>query len=62
MTDTATVAKWYSANAGLEHSRLINNRLEFAISLRIIQQTLSFLQPTGPKKILDLGGGTGRYG
>ncbi|KFY46180.1 hypothetical protein V495_02613 [Pseudogymnoascus sp. VKM F-4514 (FW-929)] len=61
MTDTATVAKWYNANAGLEHNRLISNRLEFAISLRIVQQTLSSLLPTGPKKILDLGGGTGRY-
>ncbi|OBT61638.1 hypothetical protein VE03_08854 [Pseudogymnoascus sp. 23342-1-I1] len=61
MTDTATVAGWYNANADLEHNRLIDNRLEFAISLHIIQQSLSSLLPTGPKRILDLGGGTGRY-
>ncbi|OBT72184.1 hypothetical protein VF21_10535 [Pseudogymnoascus sp. 05NY08] len=61
MTDTARVAGWYNANADLEHNRLIDNRLEFAISLHIIQQSLSSLLPTGPKRILDLGGGTGRY-
>ncbi|OBT99630.1 hypothetical protein VE01_02833 [Pseudogymnoascus verrucosus] len=62
MTSTSTVAGWYNANANLEHNRLITNRLEFAISLHIIQQSLSSLPPTtGPKEILDLGGGTGRY-
>lgn len=62
MTDTATVAGWYNNNSNIEHNRLIDNRLEFAISLRVIQETLSYLGSSGPKRILDLGGGTGRYG
>ncbi|KFZ16636.1 hypothetical protein V501_02123 [Pseudogymnoascus sp. VKM F-4519 (FW-2642)] len=61
MTDTSTVAGWYNTNANLEHNRLITNRLEFAISLHTIQQSLSSLPPPEPKQILDLGGGTGRY-
>lgn len=73
MTDTAQNAKWYNENSALEHGRLLECRLEFAISLRVIldaldcgdedgQQAEEKKAVKGGKKVLDLGGGTGRYG
>ncbi|KAE8381872.1 S-adenosyl-L-methionine-dependent methyltransferase [Aspergillus bertholletiae] len=63
MTDTQVVAEWYNQNATLEHNRLNTCRLEFSVSLRIIDQCLGQLQQhtDQPLRILDLGGGTGRY-
>jgi ubiquinone/menaquinone biosynthesis C-methylase UbiE len=62
MTDTKKVATWYDQNATMEHDRLNNCRLEFSISWRVITQCLSQLETNDPLEILDLGGGTGRYG
>ncbi|PIG82484.1 hypothetical protein AARAC_005799 [Aspergillus arachidicola] len=64
MTDTQVVAEWYNQNAALEHNRLNACRLEFSVSLRVIDQCLGQLRQRSdqPLKILDLGGGTGRYG
>ncbi|KAH8805490.1 S-adenosyl-L-methionine-dependent methyltransferase [Xylogone sp. PMI_703] len=63
MTNADTVAKWYNGNAALEHDRLVNNRLEFAVSWRVICQSIEKIQKLydRPLRILDLGGGTGRY-
>lgn len=64
MTDTASVAAWYDANAEGEHGRLQQFGLEFAISLAAISQCIARIQrDTGAAnlEILDLGGGTGRY-
>ncbi|KAJ0423220.1 S-adenosyl-L-methionine-dependent methyltransferase [Aspergillus carlsbadensis] len=61
MTDTTKVATWYDQNAGLEHGRLKNCRLEFSISWRLITQYTEKLRANKPLEILDLGGGTGRY-
>ncbi|KAE8332676.1 S-adenosyl-L-methionine-dependent methyltransferase [Aspergillus sergii] len=63
MTDTQVVAEWYNQNAALEHNRLNACRLEFSVSLRVIDQCLGQLRQRSdqPLKILDLGGGTGRY-
>jgi ubiquinone/menaquinone biosynthesis C-methylase UbiE len=62
MTDTQKVATWYDQNAGQEHDRLSTCRLEFSISWRIITLHLEQLGANKTFKILDLGGGTGRYG
>ncbi|KAE8140205.1 S-adenosyl-L-methionine-dependent methyltransferase [Aspergillus pseudotamarii] len=63
MTDTQVVAEWYNQNAVLEHNRLNACRLEFSVSLRVINQCLEQLRQRHdrPLRILDLGGGTGRY-
>lgn len=64
MTETGLVGDWYNQHAALEHDRLHKYRLEFAVSLRVILQTLGSLKSNDNEriKILDLGGGTGRYG
>lgn len=64
MTDTQVVAEWYNQNAALEHNRLNACRLEFSVSLRVIDQCVEQLRQRDgqPLRILDLGGGTGRYG
>ncbi|KAL3443139.1 S-adenosyl-L-methionine-dependent methyltransferase [Aspergillus insuetus] len=62
MTDTRKIATWYDQNAGLEHDRLNSCRLEFSISFRVITQYLDQVGTNKPLEILDLGGGTGRYG
>lgn len=65
MTDTKAVSEWYDANAENEHDRLQHFGLEYALSLRAINQCIASIQsqqqPPRPLKILDLGGGTGRY-
>ncbi|KAB8229060.1 class I SAM-dependent methyltransferase [Aspergillus alliaceus] len=61
MTDTQIVADWYNRNAALEHDRLNNCRLEFSISLKAIHQCVELLGEQRPLRILDVGGGTGRY-
>jgi ubiquinone/menaquinone biosynthesis C-methylase UbiE len=62
MTDAHRIATWYDQNAALEHERLTSCRLEFSISWRIITQHLDQLGRDRALEILDLGGGTGRYG
>jgi hypothetical protein len=65
MTDTSAVASWYDQNADGEHKRLQNLHLEFAISLHVILQCVQTLQDQRPQtklQVLELGGGTGRYG
>jgi hypothetical protein len=61
MTDTALVANWYNGHAWLEESRLDYSKLEFKVTLKIIQ---SELNTNSAKKfqILDVGCGAGRYG
>lgn len=70
MTDTGKVASWYDANVALEHDRLLNPRVEYSVTLRVILQCLDqLISQVEPQiddgkqmRILDLGGGTGRYG
>jgi hypothetical protein len=64
MTDTQIVADWYNQNVTVEHDRLKGRCLEFSISLRVIHQCVEQLawRVERPLTILDLGGGTGRYG
>jgi hypothetical protein len=65
MTDTGAVARWYNDNAEGEHSRLQLFGLEYAISLKGILSCIETLQRDENDRkleILDVGGGTGRYG
>lgn len=64
MTDTSVVGKWYDQNAILEHNRLMTSCIEYSITMRVIKQCLLELATSSgkPIRILDLGGGTGRYG
>ena len=64
MTNPQQIMDWYNHNAALEHNRLNACRLEFSISMRVINQCLERLgrRLQKPLRILDLGGGTGRYG
>jgi hypothetical protein len=59
MSNTSRVSTWYNNNSITEHSRLVDGKLEFAITLQTIILSL-------PKnkilRIADIGGGTGRYG
>ncbi|OAL69405.1 hypothetical protein A7D00_6524 [Trichophyton violaceum] len=63
MTDTSVVGKWYDQNAILEHNRLMTSCIEYSITMRVIKQCLLELATSSgkPIRILDLGGGTGRY-
>ncbi|EFR00835.1 hypothetical protein MGYG_03839 [Nannizzia gypsea CBS 118893] len=63
MTDTSVVAKWYDQNAALEHNRLVTSCIEYSITMRVIKQCLLELSASSRNqvRILDLGGGTGRY-
>jgi hypothetical protein len=66
MTDTAKIARFYNENAHAEHERLQVFRLEYQVSLHIILESINRLGERFPGQkslnILDLGGGTGRYG
>lgn len=62
MSDTSLVARWYNQNASLEHSRLIDNRLEYSVTMRVILDTIAVFPAGQPLRIADIGGGTGRYG
>ena len=67
MTDTTAVGQWYDANAEREHERLGQFSMEFALSMRAIQRCIDTIRQerygglSALLKILDLGGGTGRY-
>ena len=56
-TDQAKVARWYDARAEWEWNRTFNSRVEFAVTLRVLQDHL----PPPPAAVLDVGGGPGRY-
>ena len=62
MSDTSLVASWYNQNASLEHSRLIDNRLEYSVTMRAILDTIAEFPAGQLLRIADIGGGTGRYG
>lgn len=61
MSNKTLVEKWYDANARCEEHRLDESCLEFEITKRVISNCIAEL---GQKvvKILDIGGGPGRYG
>jgi len=65
-TDTAKIARFYNENAQIEHERLQVFKLEYQISLHFILEALKELEERLPGQtscsILDIGGGTGRYG
>ncbi|THC98240.1 hypothetical protein EYZ11_002242 [Aspergillus tanneri] len=63
MTDAQGITDWYNQNAALEHDRLNACRLEYSITTRVINQYVEQLERNTqkPLRILDLGGGTGRY-
>jgi hypothetical protein len=59
MSDTTIVADFYNTNAEIENNRLVDGKLEFAVTLRTILDSL----PKGNfLRIADISGGTGRYG
>lgn len=62
MTDASLVARFYDGNASAEHRRLIDNPLEYSVTLKAILDTIALLPSGKPLKIADIGGGTGRYG
>jgi S-adenosylmethionine-dependent methyltransferase len=51
------VESYYDQSAQAEWERLERCRTEFAVTMRVLQEYL----PTAPAKVLDLGGGPGRY-
>lgn len=62
-SDAALVAEFYDANAAFEESRLIENKVEFAVSFQAISDGLKDIghNADNPASVLDLGGGTGPY-
>jgi SAM-dependent methyltransferase len=53
----SSVERYYDDNADKEWLRLERDRIEFAVSLRVLDDHL----PTPPARVLDVGGGPGRY-
>jgi len=51
------VRHYYNENAEHEWLRLGNDRVEFAITMRALEEYL----PPAPRRVLDIGGGPGRY-
>ncbi len=51
------IEAFYDENAQYEWERLERHRTEFAVTLRALKDYL----PPAPAKILDVGGGPGRY-
>lgn len=51
------IESFYNENAQYEWERLEHHRTEFAVTLRALKDYL----PPAPAKILDIGGGPGRY-
>ncbi|XP_014553276.1 hypothetical protein COCVIDRAFT_108130 [Bipolaris victoriae FI3] len=60
MEGKTLVEKWYDAHAKAEEHRLDEGRLEFEVTKRVINSCLSTLG-LRRAKILDIGGGPGRY-
>jgi len=61
MTIKNIVESWYDECAAIEEHRLDECRVEFEVTLRVIK---FYIQSMGLQeaKILDVGGGPGRYG
>jgi ubiquinone/menaquinone biosynthesis C-methylase UbiE len=57
MHNPGEVERYYDENADLEWRRLSQDRTEFALTLRALDEHL----PAGKLRILDVGGGPGRY-
>jgi S-adenosylmethionine-dependent methyltransferase len=55
------VESWYDARAEVEEHRLDEGRLEFEVTMRTIESLLSELG-LSQAKVLDNGGGPGKYG
>jgi ubiquinone/menaquinone biosynthesis C-methylase UbiE len=53
----ADVERYYNANPQQEWNRLDRDRVEFAVTLRALDEYL----PPPPAHVLDIGGGPGRY-
>lgn len=51
------VRHYYNENAEHEWSRLETDRVEFAITMRALEDYM----PPAPQRVLDIGGGPGRY-
>jgi len=51
------VEAFYDSGAQYEWERLEHHRTEFAVTLRALKDYL----PPAPAKVLDVGGGPGRY-
>ncbi|MBI5285428.1 MAG: class I SAM-dependent methyltransferase [Chloroflexi bacterium] len=51
------VERYYDSAAGSEWLRLERDRVEFAVTLRALDEYL----PPAPARVLDIGGGPGRY-
>jgi S-adenosylmethionine-dependent methyltransferase len=51
------VERYYDANAHAEWVRLDRDRIEFAVTVRALDEYL----PPPPARVLDIGGGPGRY-
>jgi S-adenosylmethionine-dependent methyltransferase len=61
MTTKTLVEGWYDAHAESEEHRLDDGRLEFEVTKRVIGGCITQLG-RGGLRILDIGGGPGRYG
>jgi S-adenosylmethionine-dependent methyltransferase len=61
MTTKTLVEGWYDAHAESEEHRLDDGRLEFEVTKRVIGDCITNLGRAG-LKILDIGGGPGKYG
>src|SRR3712207_420162 len=51
------VERYYDENPQYEWERLERHRTEFAVTMRVLQEHL----PQPPARVLDVGGGPGRY-
>jgi ubiquinone/menaquinone biosynthesis C-methylase UbiE len=56
-TDSGKIARWYDAKAEWQWAWSDRNPVEFAVTLRALAEHL----PPPPARILDVGGGPGRY-
>ena len=61
MASRTLVETWYDAHAEVEEHRLDEGRLEFEVTMRVIKSCTTSLE-LERAKILDIGGGPGRYG
>jgi ubiquinone/menaquinone biosynthesis C-methylase UbiE len=57
MSDFAKVQRWYDARAAWQWDWTDRNPVEFAVTLRTLEEYL----PPPPAALLDVGGGPGRY-
>lgn len=61
MTSKTIVESWYDENAELEQRRLENGRLEFEVTMRIVNECIATMA-LEQARVLDIGGGPGKYG